>query len=118
MFKDPENSNQPMTIIDHLIKLYVWQCWGSSVIGQVVGLINFTLVLTIALGQKGIVISWWEYPALFLALGSVYVIWGYIFKVCDIQNRITSYSNTASNPQITQLCSDVTEIKKKLEDRK
>jgi len=46
-----------MTVVDTMIKLYVWQCWGGSIVSQVFSIISFTLVLTVALGQKGLYIS-------------------------------------------------------------
>jgi hypothetical protein len=54
------------------------------------------------------------YPILLAVIETCYITGGYLFKRWDIQNRITSYSNQASNPQITQISNDVTEIKRRL----
>jgi hypothetical protein len=107
-----------MTIIDSMIKIYVWQLWGGSIVSQLLSLVSFTLVLTVALGQKGIYISWWVYPLIFLAIEMLYIFGGYLFKRWDIQNRIMLYSNQVANPQLIQLCNDTTEIKKILEGRR
>lgn len=107
-----------ITPTDRIIPFYVRFMWGFGYISVLIGLINFGMNLITMVTVKEIYIPLWVIPIVggIIILGCTYI--GWYFEKYNIQNRITSHLNQAANPEFTQLCKDVKEIKNKLESEK
>jgi hypothetical protein len=103
-----------MTFFDTMIKLAAWFMYGFGIVSMMIGIANFGMILVTVITVKGIDIPLWAIPA----LGTIVIVFctavGYFFKKYGIWEKITSYNNTQTNPEIKQVCQDVKDIKKHL----
>ena len=84
-------------------------------------LINYGMNLVTVVTVKGLFIPLWAVPLIVLVGILICIAVGYYFEKYSVWNRITSYANKGSNPEvakINQMAVDIQEIKKMLQERK
>ena len=106
-----------MTLTDNLIPYYVWFIYGFGIVSILIGIVNFGMSLVTMITVKGIYIPLWM---IFIVAGLLIVLCtatGYFFEKYTIWSRVTSHQNLKINPEIRQLCEDVTYLRTLAENR-
>jgi cell division protein FtsW (lipid II flippase) len=107
--------------VNKLIPYYVWFFYGFAIVSVVMGIVNFGMVAVTMLTVKGIDIPSWSIILVVLVMVISCTAMGYFFDKNKIWNRVTSYQNQNTNPEIAQmfgslkdLSNDIKSIKIKL----
>ena len=108
--------------VDKLVPYYVWFFYGFAIVSVVMGIVNFGMVGVTMLTVKGIDIPSWSIILVVIIMMISCTAMGYFFDKNKIWNRVTSYQNQNTNPEIAQmfanlkeLSNDIKSIKVKLE---
>ena len=105
-----------MTLTDWLIPQFVRFQWGYGYISLGLAILSFGMSIVTMLTVKGIYVSMWMLIMVGLIGLAGCLILGYLCEKYDIQNRISSHTNNAANPEFKKLCEDVTYIKRMIEN--
>jgi hypothetical protein len=97
-----------------LIPLWAWFVYGFGVISILIGIVNFGMILVAVITVKGISVPLWVIPVVSVFMIALCTATGYLFLRYNIWNRVTSYQNQQTNPEIKELCQNVKDIKKHL----
>ena len=95
--------------------LYQWFTFGIGFVGLIMGVASFCLNATTLATVKGIYISLWEVPVVFITIiiGCVFI--GWAWDHFQFWSAVNSRSNKVQNPEFDKLCKDIEKIKEKLE---
>jgi cell division protein FtsW (lipid II flippase) len=74
---------------------------------------NLVTMITV----KGFYTPAWLIPIVGAAVICICIVIGYIFEKKNVLNRISSHSNQNANPEFKELCLNVKEIRKTLEEK-
>jgi uncharacterized membrane protein AbrB (regulator of aidB expression) len=106
-----------MTLVDRCIPFYVWFLIGFGIISMIMGIVNFGMIGLTLLTVKGISVPSFVIVIITLLVVLFCISIGYTFQRYSILDRITNYQNDKYNPQVRLILSELSEIKKKLDEK-
>ena len=96
--------------VTKIIPYYVWFFYGFGIVSVVMGITNFGMIAVTLLTVKGILIPSWSIAVVVLLMIIFCIIVGFFFDKYKIWNKVTSYQNQNTNPEIAQMFSNLKEL--------
>lgn len=106
-----------VTLTDKLIPIWVWFLYGIGMVQQVLGTAALVISLATYATVKGIYVPAWVIPIAIVGISLALIGLGKMLVIFDVQNRINSYVNQNTNPELSEMHREILAIKRILEPK-
>jgi hypothetical protein len=107
-----------MTLVDRIIPYQFWFEYGVGKLWLYFSLVTLGISITTLLTVKGIFFPTWGIIPIAITVIVICTAFGWFLDTYQIMGRLTSHMNRKGNPEFDEICKDIKDIKKMLEEQK